>query len=236
MAARLWWGGGWRGDFGDETQPLGAPPALTNDQDGAVRDWHRCWGMSLPFSLLWACAGSGLLKAHPEHPFLRNGEFRSIQSPHSCAACNPAATGAGRPHFPGKTPWMRASFQGRAETSALAPQAPGRRAREELLEGGRVTSSPSMLPACQPSYTSFSSSSSSYTSSSSSSSPPPLLLRLLLRGPFAGCQVKMHLLGCTLQKLIIPLQAIKRKPFLLNQLYLNMEMVFNYSESISFYH
>lgn len=46
----------------------------------------------------------------------------------------------------------------------------------------------------------------------------------------------MHLLGCTLQKLIIPLQAIKRKAFLLNQPYLNMEMVFNYSESISFYH
>ena len=63
-----------------------------------------------------------------------------------------------------------------------------------------------------------------------------LLLLLLLHGPFAGCQVKMHFPGCALPKLIIPLQAIKRKTFLLNQPYLNMEMIFNYSESISFYH
>lgn len=89
------------------------------------------------------------------------------------------------------------------------------------------SASPCVLPACQPSSASSSSSSSPYTSSSSFPSlptpPPPPPPQPTNR-------------SCVLPKLIVPLQAIKRQPLLLNQPYLNMEMIFNYSESISFYH
>lgn len=110
-----------------------------------------------------------------------------------------------------------------SDHSSRCSHAVQRRAREERGS----SASPCVLPACQPSSASSSSSSSPYTSSSSFPSlptpPPPPPPQPTNR-------------SCVLPKLIVPLQAIKRQPLLLNQPYLNMEMIFNYSESISFYH
>lgn len=110
-----------------------------------------------------------------------------------------------------------------SDHSSRCSHAVQRRARE--ARGS--SASPCVLPACQPSSASSSSSSSPYTSSSffpSLPTPPP---------PPPPQPTKR---SCVLPKLIVPLQAIKRQPLLLNQPYLNMEMIFNYSESISFYH
>lgn len=110
-----------------------------------------------------------------------------------------------------------------SDHSSRCSHAVQRRAREERGS----SASPCVLPACQPSSASSSSSSSPYTSSSffpSLPTPPP---------PPPPQPTKR---SCVLPKLIVPLQAIKRQPLLLNQPYLNMEMIFNYSESISFYH
>lgn len=182
--------------------------AFPGDRAGSGQGCHQRCGAVTGVSQVLACPCHH--QYHPEDPLLSHRDFGGFSCHSKPKFCCHRGVFLGIPLDEGE--------EGEP-CSRIDPLGPER----EKLPGGRVTSSPYS--------SSTSSSSSSYTSSSSSSPPPPpprAFHMLPSKDAFTG--------AARSESRSSPLQAIKGKLFLLNQAYLNMEMIFNYSESISFYH